>query len=122
MRVAQVSSKLLMHYRVIKSNQIICDLPVAISFGLHLDAAIVDVAVRTGNCRCRDRLRMVAVAVAQSVAAQTAHHVDHLVERQTALVKFEKSLAAEVIAAAGLLKVNHYLYCYCFSFFFSPNL
>lgn len=76
----------------------------------------MDVAVETENCHCRDRLRMVAVAVAQSVAAQTAHHVDHLVERQTALVKFEKSLVAEVIVA-GLLKVNHYLYCDCFSFF-----
>lgn len=111
-----------MHYRIIKSNQIICDVPVAIPFGLHLDAATVDVAVETGNWHCRDQLQMVAVAVAQSVAAQTAHHVDHLVERQTALARFGKSLVAEVIAAAaaGLLKVNHYLYC--FSFFFSSNL
>lgn len=89
------------HYHII----FICDLPVAILFGLHLDATIVDVAVETGNCHCHDQLQMVAVIVAQSVAAQTVHlvlhHAVHLVEWQMALVKFEKSLAAEVIVAAA---------------------
>lgn len=79
----------------------------------------MDVAVEMGNYHCHDQLQMVAVVVAQSVAAQIEHHAVHLVEWQMALVKFEKSLVAEVIVA-GLLKVNHYLYC--FSFFFSSNL
>lgn len=80
----------------------------AILIGLHSDATM-DVAVEMGNCHCYDRLQMVAVIVAQSVTAQIEHHVVHLVEWQMALVKFEKSLVAEVIVA-GLLKVNHYLY------------
>lgn len=81
----------------------------------------MDVAVGTGNCHCRGRPQMVAVVVAQSVAAQTEHHAVHSVEWQMALVKFEKSLVAEVIVA-GLLKVNHYLYCFRLFFLFSSNL
>lgn len=82
------------------SNFFSCDLPVAISIGLHSDATAVDVAVEMGNCHCYDRLRKAVAVVAQSVAVQIEHRAVHLVEWRMALAKFEKSLVAEVIVAA----------------------
>lgn len=82
-------------------------------FALHLDAAIVDVAVavKMGNCHhCYDRLRMDFAIVEQSVAAQIEHHAVHLIEWQMALVKFERSLVAEVIVAKLMKIFNHFIW------------
>lgn len=98
------------------------DIPVAIWFGLHLDATVMDAAVETGNCRCYDQLKMVIAAVAQSaVAAQIGHHADHSVEWQMALVKFERSLVAEVIVAK-LIKFYHFICIASVRSFFSFSI